>query len=331
MKKAIMLIISSLISAGLISLCFLTPCFSLLWQVIFTIAISLTLIAIFLGSFWLTKIYKFSIVCLVVETIVVAIYLILFYSGLLVHFQSRETLQAWMESFGAWGPIIFFIVELAQVILIPVPAQITTLAGVFAFGSLKAFFISSLAVILGSLIAFGVGRALGVPVLYKIAKKETVDKYRKLISKKGRMLLPIMFLFPLFPDDLLCFVAGTTTMTWTYFIVVTLLTRLVGIGCICVFLSGDLIPFSGWGIPVWIVLVILLVGTSFVLLKYQDKIENFIIKKFTKGKSQKSKAKRINKKTVDSVKNAQFETADNYVAFAENKEEQNSHNKDKTV
>ena len=331
MKKAIMLIISSLISAGLISLCFLTPCFSFLLQVIFTIAISLTLIAIFLGAFCFKKIYKFSIVCLFTETIIVAIYLILFYSGLLVHFQSREALQTWIESFGAWGPIIFFIVELAQVILIPVPAQITTLAGVFAFGSLKAFFISSLAVILGSLIAFGVGRTLGVPVLYKIAKTQTVDKYRKLLSNQGSMLLPPLFLFPLFPDDLLCFVAGTTTMTWTYFIVVTLLTRLVGIGCICVFLSGDIIPFSGWGIPVWIVLVILLVGTSFVLLKYQDKIENFIIEKFTKGKRQKSKTKRLNKKTVDSVKNAQFETADNYVAFAENKEEQNSHNKDKTV
>ena len=228
-----------------------------------------------------------------------AVYLILYYSGLLVHFKDQETLQAWIESFGAWGPIIFFVLELAQVILIPVPAQITTLAGIFAFGPFKAFLISSLAVISGSIIAFTIGRHLGVPVLYKIAKKETVDKYRKLISKKGRMLLPIMFLFPLFPDDLLCFIAGTTTMSWLYFIVVTLATRLIGIGCICAFMGGDIIPFSGWGIPVWIVVVIALVTTSIILLKNQDKIEKFIIEKFTKNKLKNNSSKKTETNETD--------------------------------
>ena len=214
---------------------------------------------------------------------------------------------------------LFFTIELAQVILIPLPAQITTLAGIFAFGAFKAFLISSAAIIIGSFIAFAIGRSLGVPVLYKIAKKETVDKYRNLLSKKGRMLLPIMFLFPMFPDDLLCFIAGTTTMSWLYFIVVTITTRLIGVGCICAFMGGDIIPFSGWGIPVWIVIAIVLIGTSIILLKNQDKIENFIIEKFTKSKKNKKTENVDNNEKLEPANNSQLEISENNEPQIENK------------
>lgn len=302
MKKAMILTFSTLIAAGIISLCFLLPCFSLLWQIVITCACGVLLVLIYLGAFCFKRIFKASLVCLIVGSLAFAGYIGLYYSGLLVHFESRETLQAWIESFGAWGPIMFFVIELAQVILIPIPAQITTLAGIFAFGAFKAFLISSAAIITGSIIAFAVGRALGVPVLYKVAKKETADKYRNLLSKKGRILLPIMFLFPLFPDDLLCFVAGTTTMSWLYFIVITITTRLIGVGCICAFMGGDIIPFSGWGIPVWIVIAIALIATSIIALKNQDKIEQFIINLFTKQK---------NKKQLDNTNTLQLEVANN--------------------
>lgn len=291
MKKVLSLLGCAIVAAGLLALCLFCECFttqfSVGWQLLFYFVIGGTFVASVLGLFAFPKIFKATVVCLMVETLFVALYLALYYSGLLVHFASREALQEWMMSFGVWAWLVFFVIELAQVILIPIPAQVTTLAGIFAFGPWIAFAISSLAVISGSIIAFAIGKNLGVKVLYKIASKETVDKYRKVLSKKGRMLLPIMFLFPMFPDDLLCFVAGTTTMSWSYFIAVTLTTRLIGIGCICAFMGGDIIPFSGWGIPVWIVIAIVLVATSIYLLKNQDKFENYIINKFLKSKKEK--------------------------------------------
>ena len=313
MKKVLSLILCTLISAGLLAICFLTQCFSQKWEIIFSVVVGLTLISNFLGALVWPRIFKTTVVCLVLEVAIIGIYLILYYTGLLVHFESKETLQAWIVSFGAWAPIMFFVIELAQVILIPVPAQITTLAGVFAFGPWKAFVISSLAIISGSFIAFAIGRSLGVKVLYKIAKKETVDKYRKLLSKKGRLLLPIMFLFPVFPDDLLCFIVGTTTMSWLYFIVVTLTTRLVGIACICAFLGGEIIPFSGWGIPVWIVIGIVMIVVVAWLFKNQDRFEQFIIDKFTKHKKP-SKTKIAQK--------VEMESSDDYVIFSESDQNQ---------
>ena len=40
--------------------------------------------------------------------------------------------------------------------------------------------------------------------------------------------------------------------------------------------SGILIPFSGWGIPVWIVLIALMGIAFYLSWKYQKQIENFV-------------------------------------------------------
>ena len=305
MKKTVALVIYTLIIVGLITFCWLAP-FSLLWQIIFTACLSFTLVGFYLALLKFKKIYKALIAILILEVLIMGIYTALYYSGLLVHFESIESTRDWFASFGAWAWTIFFLIQLAQVIVLPIPAQLTTIAGTLIFGGWIAFLISTLAVIMGSIIAFWLGRWLGVDIAIKISSKETTEKYRDMLTKKGILFLPIMFLFPLFPDDLLCFIAGTTKISWTYFIIVTLLTRPLGIGLICFFGSGDIIPFSGWGIPVWIVLIILLVTTAIILLKYQDKIINWTVEKFGK-KTKFDKYKDSKKYRTDEAEN--FETS----------------------
>lgn len=336
MKKTIALISYSILTGGMIASVFLVPAFSTLWRVLFTILFSLTLIALFLGCFVFKKLYRTFIAVFICEIIALAIYIALFYSGLLVHFKSSKDLKEWISGFGAWAWFVFFLIQILQVVVLPVPAQLTTIAGILAFDPWISFIISSIAVIVGSIIAFAIGRLLGNKILYKIAEKETVDKYRKLIDKKGRVLLPIMFIFPMFPDDLLCFIAGSTTMSWLYFIIITLATRIFGIGCICLFGSGDIIPFSGWGIPVWIILGILLVTTAFILIKNQDKFEAWVIKTFTKNGKQKTKIANtecannfeVEKNLSNDSKNLQQN--DEKVSFSPNSEKTiNENNKEK--
>ena len=281
MKKPWILTFWALITGGLITFCWLAG-FKLAWQIGFTLCFALTLVALFLGKLKFTKLYKPTIALFCLEIFLLIVYSVLFYTGLLVHFETLDSTRAWFESFGATAWLIFFLIQLAQVIVLPIPAQLTTVAGTLIFGGWMAFLISTLAVILGSVIAFAIGRKLGVDVAIKISDKQTVDKYRDLLTKKGILFLPIMFIFPLFPDDLLCFIAGTTKMSWLYFLIVTVISRPIGLGAICFFGSGDIIPFSGWGIPVWIVIFILLGVTAFFLLKYQNKIIEWTIKTFGK-------------------------------------------------
>ncbi|MBQ4535815.1 MAG: hypothetical protein IJA22_03195, partial [Clostridia bacterium] len=81
-----------------------------------------------------------------------------------------------------------------------------------------------------------------------------------------------------FPDDILCLVAGTTAISFRFFIITMLIARPIGILTTSFIGSGTLIPFSGWGIPVWIVLGILMIIAFYLSIKYQDKIENLVTK-----------------------------------------------------
>lgn len=287
MKKWILIISLTILSCASIVISWIAP-FYLIWSIIFTVCSSLSYIFYLVTTLLNHKWRKLALVLNITVICIVAIFTVFYYTGLLSHFASLEDARMWFDSFGAWAWIVFFLIQIAQVVILPIPAQITTIAGVLIFGAWKTFVISAVAIISGSLICFAIGRHLGVKVAYKIASKETVDKYRNLLTKKGKILLPVMFLFPAFPDDLLCFIAGTTKMTWKYFICITLLTRLIAVACICWFGSGELIPFHGWGIPVWIVIGIAMIFILYFLFKYQEQVENWIIKTFTKSGKENS-------------------------------------------
>ncbi|MDE6293638.1 MAG: hypothetical protein K2L88_03335, partial [Clostridiales bacterium] len=83
----------------------------------------------------------------------------------------------------------------------------------------------------------------------------------------------IMLLCPAFTYDMLCMIACITTMSYTYFTVICLVTRPVMIG-LTAYLGSGVIPFSGWGIPVWISIACLMFVVFVVIGGIKNKIEN---------------------------------------------------------
>ena len=140
-------------------------------------------------------------------------------------FESTQALQEYVSGFGAWAPAIFMLLQIAQVIIAPIPGNVTTLAGGAMFGFGPALAYSTIAILIGSLIAFGIGRVCGRPLVNKLAPADVVDKYLNVLAGKQRMTLALMFLFPFFPDDVLCLLAGLTGYSWGWFAVMVLLTR----------------------------------------------------------------------------------------------------------
>ena len=80
---------------------------------------------------------------------------------------------------------------------------------------------------------------------------------------------------------MLCLVAGISSMSYKYFITVICLTRPIMIAFYSFFGSGSIIPFSGWGIPVWIALFCL----AFVAFLLLNKLKKHL---FTKRKRDRS-------------------------------------------
>lgn len=117
--------------------------------------------------------------------------------------------------------------------------------------------------------------------------EEQLDKWLKKVKGKDNLVLTVMFVLPLFPDDILCFVAGLSSMSWQYFTAIVLLARAVGIAGTCY--SVNFIPFNTWwGIAIWVGIVALVVAVCVLLYKNMDRINGWFQKKFRRKRKKKS-------------------------------------------
>lgn len=232
--------------------------------------------------FFLLK--KQSLHRLILCTIICAdIFAVIFYAisatGLIQKINSIQALQNYIDGFGPTAVIIFIVFSFLQVVILPVPGSVTVAAGVALFGPLECALYSFIGILAGSLVAFAIGRWIGYKAVCWIVGKDDIDKWLSKIKGKDYLILSLMFLLPLFPDDVLCFVAGLSSMTWGYFIIMIIITRLIS--CFSVAYSLDLIPFNTWwGITIWAVIVILVALAFYLVCKYSDRIDAFIKRKF---------------------------------------------------
>ena len=219
-------------------------------------------------------------------------------------FSSTESIKAFIQSAGAWGIVVFFVIQFLQVVILPIPAALTTIAGALIFGPTTAMLVSLSAILLGSFVAFFIGRYLGEKVVVWIIGKEACEKYSKLLYEKGKYLFFLMMLFPFFPDDILCMIAGMTTMSLKFFTITVLIARPLAIIPTCYLGGGSIIPYSGWGLVVWGILIVLMVVLIFLSYKYQDKIEKFVLKMSDKiSRKSKQQSQKTEKEKNDVIEN----------------------------
>lgn len=202
----------------------------------------------------------------------VGCYIIYLTTGLSEKFNDFEALKSFILDSGFWGATVFIGITIFQVVVLPIPEAVTILLGVAIYGATWSFVLSVIGTIIGSLISFMLGKVFGRRLCNWMFGEENTEKYAKILGEKGRFLFIIMLLFPAFPDDMLCMIAGITSMSYGYFTIVCLLTRPVMIG-ITAYLGSGVIPFDGWGIPVWIAIACLMFVAFVVISGIKNKIE----------------------------------------------------------
>ena len=247
-------------------------------------------IAVGVIFFFLNKdaIIKSALIILVIAAITLAAFIGVSKAGGLEGFKTDSEKIAHIveliEATGGWGMFVYFLFQVLQVVIIPLPAAVCYIPGAMIWGPLTGTLLASAGVIVGSVVAYVIGRYFGKKAVVWIAGKETTEKYSAYFAKRGKVIFVIMQILPFFPDDILCMVAGLTCMNFAFFLATMVLVRPAVIAVFCYFGSGSIIPFSGWGIAVWIAIIAVCLALAFLSFKYQDKFENWLIKKFTKKK-----------------------------------------------
>ena len=225
---------------------------------------------------------KFGVVVLALAAISVVAYFCLRAAGI----TNIDGLRQLIAKSGAWSLVVFTVLfVVCSILLCFMPGTSATFIGVsiLLFGAWQGFIVSAISVFLASSLMFLIGNTLGEKVAIKIVGKEALVKAQNLLDIKSKMLLPLMFLFPIFPDDALCLVAGMTKMKYWYFAIIVLIFRTVGVATIC-FLGSGLINWAALTLVDWFVLINVCIFDIVLVFKYQNKIEQFILRKRNKNK-----------------------------------------------
>lgn len=140
---------------------------------------------------------------------------------------SQERMQALVSSAGPAGALLFTVFQAVQVVVPILPGGLGCLAGVLLFGPVWGFIYNYVGICIGSLIVFAVARNCGRPLLSLLFSEKTIQKYGRWAEEKDRFarLFAWAIFLPVAPDDFLCYLAGTTDMTWRRYAAIILLGK----------------------------------------------------------------------------------------------------------
>ena len=227
------------------------------------------------------KFFRIAIVLLAIAGFLALVYFVLVWTGLWEKFNSVDKLRTFILDLGFWGRITFVFLQFLQVTFVPIPSTILTIAGSIIYGPLQGGLLSLSGILLGSVLAFLLGRVFGRRLVTFMVGKQTCEKWVRFLSK-ARYTFFFMMLLPMFPDDVLCLVAGVTSMSWAFFVITNLLTRPIGIFLTSYLGSGQIIPYHGWGLAVWAIILVAVGILMWLVTKYDDRIEKVLMRLFRK-------------------------------------------------
>ena len=186
-------------------------------------------------------------------------------------------------SLGGWGVLLCLFLIVANVVLLPLPATLFYLAASAVYGGWLGFTLSYIGTLVGSFIAFFLGRFLGVRAVAFCIGKEKTEKYAALLHRKGKLPFVLMQLLPFFPDDVLCMVAGLSHMPLSFFSLTMLFAKPLYIALVCFSGQENGLLFSP-AAPLWIVVFILFALLSLLYLWRQEEIDGALSRLFHRKK-----------------------------------------------
>ena len=135
--------------------------------------------------------------------------------------------------------IVIWLIMIIQVTLIPVPVYVILNAAVIipsidlsiTTGKGWIFILVTMsAYMVGAIIAYFIGYKFGSKaVKWCAGTQEDYDKWVKMFNNKGKWYYAVTVLLPVFPDDLLCFVAGGVKLNFGFYCLANFVGRFIGL------------------------------------------------------------------------------------------------------
>jgi len=167
--------------------------------------------------------------------------------------RNREELISQIEQYGPAGAVFLATVLMLQVLVAALPGHALIVVGGYFYGFLFGFLITHTTIVLSSQFCYFLARKYGRPIVERLAPKKTVDKWTRRAERQGVIFFIIAFNVPIFPADVMNYVAGLIGLSPKKFFFANLLGKLP---CSILF---TLIGSHGYGIsPQFLVAAVVL-------------------------------------------------------------------------
>ncbi|MEK7701631.1 MAG: TVP38/TMEM64 family protein [candidate division NC10 bacterium] len=136
----------------------------------------------------------------------------------------KDTVNAW----GWLAPVVFIVIQALQVIISPIPGEITGPVGGALFGTLWGLIYSTIGLTIGTLGCFWVGRRWGEPLVRPWLSEHHWNRMSFILEAEGAIICFILYLVPGFPKDIISYLFGISPLPFWVFAVVSTVGRLPG-------------------------------------------------------------------------------------------------------
>jgi len=136
----------------------------------------------------------------------------------------RDTVAAW----GWAAPLVFIAIQALQVIISPIPGEITGPVGGALFGTTWGLIYSTIGLTIGTLVCFGLGRLWGEPLIRPWLSEHNWSRMNFIVEAEGAILCFILYLIPGFPKDIISYLFGISPMPFWLFAFVSTIGRIPG-------------------------------------------------------------------------------------------------------
>ena len=234
---------------------------------------------------------KHKILKIAIAVVILAIISVGF--GLVFHFYGYHEFQRLVEKSGAIGWLVFIVLEVLITVLlcfVPGTSMAIILIGVAIFGAKwQTFLICFSGVILSSVAMDLVGRFGGSRIVIWLVGKSDYERAVDLVQRKGSVYIPLFYLFPAFPDDAICMVAGMSKVNFWFHLGSIILCR--GLGCATIVFGVSILPIhENMTIWEWVEIITIIAFWVIVAFTFATwvgrKIEKRIVKKKVERTSQ---------------------------------------------
>jgi len=203
-------------------------------------------------------------------------------SGLQTTFADREHIAIWARAQGLWAPLAIVLLQIAQVLLAPIPGQVVGVAAGYLFGAPLGTFYSLLGTGVGSWIALSLARAYGRPLVERLVPQQTLAWLDAGAQRRGLFFFVLVFLLPFLPDDLACLAGGLTRIPIPALVAVAVTGRIPGL-VVSSWLGANT---EGLSVAQWVVLIVASILLAALFLLYGERLQQRLIEHASGTKTQ---------------------------------------------